>query len=62
MEKNVPHHPGNQTPPPIYTTPIYDAQYVLEIRADSPLGKHIRIGSQFLWDSKPSLEQIIDLI
>ncbi|MBT7608315.1 MAG: DUF192 domain-containing protein [Bacteriovoracaceae bacterium] len=55
IEKNVPYHPGRQEPPAIYRTRSYFARHVLEIRADSPLGEELELGTQLGWISKISL-------
>ena len=62
VEKDIPYHPGSKTPPPIYRTAVYYSQYVLETRADSPLGKDIKTGDKFTWKSTPSLEKIKQLM
>ncbi len=62
IERNVPHHPGSKISPPIYTTASYYCQYVLEIKADSSVGKDIKVGDKFIWNSVPSLEKIRQLM
>lgn len=40
----APHHPGMKEPPAIYRTKSYLCRHVLEIRADSPLVKELKVG------------------
>jgi uncharacterized membrane protein (UPF0127 family) len=40
----APHHPGMKEPPSIYRTKSYYCRHVLEIRADSPLVKELKVG------------------
>lgn len=57
IEKNVPHHPGRQEPPPIPITATYIASHILEIRSDSPLALEMKIGEKLIWQgSRPLLE------
>ena len=56
--RKVPHHPGRETPPPIFKTkPVY-CRYVLEIRADSPLATSIRKGVTLSWIGRQNLSEI----
>jgi hypothetical protein len=56
INRNVPHHPGREEPIPRARN-VY-SKHVLEMRADSPIAKKIKVGSQLNWTSRPSPEQI----
>ena len=43
IERNVTHHPGNKNPDKIRRTKRYLSQHVLEMRADSPHAKKIKL-------------------
>ena len=48
--EKAPHHPGySEKDAAIFRAPEIIARHVLEIRADSPMGKNIKKGSQFKW-------------
>jgi hypothetical protein len=44
IERDVPHHPGKSENPPIYRTREISCRHVLELRADSPYAKKIKLG------------------
>lgn len=55
IERNVPHHPGIQEPPPIYRTKTYHSRHVLEMRSDSPLAKKLEVGEKIIFEKGSSL-------
>lgn len=58
--ERAPHHPGkSEAKSNIYRAPDIMANYVLEIRSDSPLGKDISVGKKFRWikDYPPGFQQ-----
>ena len=57
IERNTKAHTGRKTPPEIAQTPTVICRHVLEIRADSPIGKEIKRGTQFKWKKFPSFLQ-----
>ena len=42
-------HPGHSEPPVIPRTPRVKAQYVLELRSDSPLARGIKVRDKLVW-------------
>ncbi|MFA6238308.1 MAG: DUF192 domain-containing protein [Bacteriovorax sp.] len=58
IEKNVLAHPGLKEPPEIYKTGIYNAQYVLEIKAGSPFGSKLKINDKLKFSGPTSLSEI----
>ena len=60
IHKNVPAHPGRSEPPAIARTPPVWAQHVLEIRADAPAAREIKVGTKFrIKGSTKSLSEIV---
>ena len=62
IDRNAKAHPGRKEPPPIYQTPVFYAQYVLEIKAATGVGDSLKIGDEIKWKFSPSLSQIISNI
>lgn len=59
IEKNVPFHPGLSEPPVIYRTDAYQAQFVLETKANAPFSRKLKVGDQLKWKSSTSLSEIV---
>ncbi len=58
IEKNVPHHPGEKEPPPIYRTKTYLAKYILETKSPSTFSKSLKVGDVLKWKGTSSLSEI----
>lgn len=58
LEKNVPAHPGTTEPPKIYVTETYQAQYVLETKAQTAFGKQLKINDRLKFSGPISLSEI----
>lgn len=59
IEKDVPFHPGTNEPPPIYRTKAYEAQFVLETKANSPFSRKLNVGDKLKWISSTALSEIV---
>jgi uncharacterized membrane protein (UPF0127 family) len=59
IEKNVPFHPGLKEPPTIYRTETYQAQHVLETKANSDFSKKLKVNDQLEFIGPTSLSEII---
>ncbi len=59
IDRNALSHPGMQEPPEIYRTGIYNAQFVLETKANSTFSKNLIIGDELKYLGKPSLSEIV---
>jgi uncharacterized membrane protein (UPF0127 family) len=59
IDRNAHSHPGMKEPPIIYRTGVYNAQYILETKANSPFSKSLRIGDELKYLGKPSLSEIV---
>jgi hypothetical protein len=58
IDRDVPFHPGRNTPPKIATTKVHYCRHVLELKSASPLAKKIKPGDKLSWTSSPSLWEI----
>lgn len=58
IEKNAPAHPGFTQPPAIYKTGTYEAQFVLETRADGDFSKNLKINDKLKFIGPTSLSEI----
>lgn len=58
VHRDIPHHPGRETPPAIPRVPAEHARHVLEMRADSEIAKELKPGDKLIWSSTPALWQI----
>ena len=58
IEKNAPAHPGMKEPPVIYRAKSYQAQYILETKANSPFSKDLKIGDSLKWMGSTYLSEI----
>lgn len=58
IEKNVPHHPGEKEPPPIYRTKTYMAKYILETKSPNKFTKNLKVGDVLKWKGTNSLSEI----
>jgi len=59
VERNVLHHPGRSTPPPIPTTRAIYAQHVLEVKSKSSLAKSLNIGDRLQWVAPPEYDFVL---
>ncbi|MBL6988712.1 MAG: DUF192 domain-containing protein [Bacteriovoracaceae bacterium] len=59
IERNMPAHPGLKQPPAITTTKQVNAQFVLEMKASSPIASKIGKGMQLKWISSHPLESYL---
>ena len=59
IEKNVPFHPGTKEPPVIYRTETYQAQHVLETKANCNFSKKLKVNDQLEFIGPISLSEII---
>lgn len=59
IEKDVPFHAGSIEPPNIYRTHTYQAQFVLETKANAPFSKNLKVGDQLNFIGKSTLSEII---
>ncbi len=62
IEKNISAHPGRSDNPPIPRTPIVKCRYVLEIKANAPFGRNLKIGDMLLLKTNYSLTKIREFI
>ncbi len=58
IERDVPHHPGKEEPPPIATTKTVMAYHILEMRSNSKVSKELKIGDKFIWRGPSPLPEI----
>ena len=58
IEKNVPFHPGTKEPPAIYRTDTYQAQHVLETKANSKFSKNLKVNDKLEFIGPTSLSEI----
>lgn len=59
IEKNAPAHPGLSEPPEIYRAKIYEAQFILETKANVAFSKKLKVGDKLKWIGPISLSEII---
>jgi len=59
IEKNVPFHPGTKEPPVIYRTQTYQAQHVLETKANCNFSKNLKVNDQLEFIGPTSLSEIV---
>jgi uncharacterized membrane protein (UPF0127 family) len=59
IERNALAHPGMTEPPEIFKTQIYNAQFILETKANSNFSKKIKVGQKLKFIGKPSLSEIV---
>lgn len=59
IDRNALSHPGMTEPPVIYRTGIYNAQFILETKANSTFSKHLMIGDELKYLGKPNLSEIV---
>jgi hypothetical protein len=55
-------HPGRSDTPPIPRTPIIKCRYVLEIKANAPFGRDLKIGDILLLKTNYPLTKIREFI
>jgi uncharacterized membrane protein (UPF0127 family) len=59
IEKDAPNHPGRNEPPQIFRTHTFEAQYVLETKANSPFSKNLKLNDQLKFIGNSTLSEII---
>ncbi len=59
IEKNVPMHPGKTEPPAIYRTKTYQAQFILETKAQASFSKNLKNGDELKFSGPSSLSEIV---
>lgn len=62
IQRNVPHHPGWETPEDIHRMKPVFCRHVFEMRADSEIAKKIQLGDILKWKGSPSPEEILQEI
>lgn len=62
IERNVPHHIGYKTPPKIYITKPYLAQYILEIKPNTIFAKKLQINDYLFFTGPTTLLEILSNI
>lgn len=54
IERNMLFHPGNKNLKEVSRTRYIHSQHILEMRADSPFSKKLKINSKLNWKKRPS--------
>lgn len=57
IERNIDAHPGMITPPEIKKTRTIFCRHVLELRADDPISKKIKIGDVLKWKNTYTIKE-----